>query len=62
VLGDKHLKTLTTMNNPASTYSNQRRWEDAAELFAQVMETFQSVLRHEHPDTLTLSRIVVMEE
>jgi hypothetical protein len=53
VLGDKHPDTLTSMNNPASTYSNQGRWKDAEELFVQVMETFKRVLRHEHPDTLT---------
>jgi hypothetical protein len=41
------------MSNLASTYWNQGRWTEAEKLFAQVMETWKTVLGPEHPDTLT---------
>ncbi|KAI7971162.1 hypothetical protein EIK77_004677 [Talaromyces pinophilus] len=49
----KHPDTLTSMGNLASTYRNQGRWNEAEKLFAQVMETWKTVLGAEHPDTLT---------
>jgi hypothetical protein len=36
----------------ASTYRNQDRWKDAAELDVQVMETTKRVLGAEHPSIL----------
>ncbi|KAH7061799.1 kinesin light chain [Paraphoma chrysanthemicola] len=53
VLGDEHPDTLISMNNLASTYSDQGRWKEAEELEVQVMETRKRVLGDEHPDTLT---------
>jgi hypothetical protein len=41
------------MNNLASTYRDQGRWEEAEELEVQVMETSLRVIDAEHPDTLT---------
>ncbi|EFX02656.1 kinesin light chain [Grosmannia clavigera kw1407] len=38
-LGADHPDTLTSINNLASTYRNQGRWEEAKKLFVQVMET-----------------------
>lgn len=53
LIGEKHPSTLTSMAKLASTYRNQRRWEEAEELFVQVIETQKRVLGEEHPDTLT---------
>jgi tetratricopeptide repeat protein len=52
VLGPKHLSTLTSMDNLASTYWNQGRWTKAEKLDVQVMETRKTVLGHEHPSTI----------
>jgi malate/lactate dehydrogenase len=52
ILGPEHPKTLTSMTNLASTYSNQGRWAEAEKLEVQVMETRKTVLGPEHPDTL----------
>jgi hypothetical protein len=41
------------MVNLASTYRDQGRWQEAEELFVQVMETSLRVLGQEHPNTLT---------
>jgi Flp pilus assembly protein TadD len=41
------------MNNLASTYLNQGRWNKAEPLMVQVMETTKRVLGEEHPYTLT---------
>jgi len=38
---------------PASTFWNKGRWDEAEELEVQVMETSKRVLGPEHPDTLT---------
>ena len=53
MLGAKHPETLISMGNLASTYWNQRRWEEAEELEVQVLETSKRVLGAEHPDTLS---------
>ncbi|KAK3304821.1 Tetratricopeptide repeat-domain-containing protein [Chaetomium strumarium] len=42
------------MNNLASTYQKQGRWEEAEKLFLQVMETFEAKLGVDHPHTLTI--------
>ncbi|KAF8245666.1 kinase-like protein [Wilcoxina mikolae CBS 423.85] len=58
--GELHFISLTSMNNLASTYSNQGRSKEAEELEVQVMETRKRVMEtrkrvlgQEHPDTLT---------
>jgi hypothetical protein len=53
VLGEEHPSTLTSMDNLASTYSNQGRWKEAEELEVQVIERSSRVLGEEHPSTLT---------
>lgn len=40
------------MNNLASTYGNQGRWEEAEKLFVQVMEIRKTKLGADHPSTL----------
>ena len=40
------------MNNLASTYLEQGRWEEAEKLYLQVLEGNTRVLGAEHPDTL----------
>ncbi|KAI2478441.1 kinesin light chain 1 [Pyrenophora tritici-repentis] len=52
-LGADHPDTIGSMNNLASTYSNQGRWEEAEKLFVQVMKTRKTKLGADHPDTLT---------
>jgi hypothetical protein len=41
------------MGNLASTLWNQGRWEEAEKFQVQVMETLQTKLGADHPDTLT---------
>ncbi|KAH7147088.1 putative nephrocystin, partial [Dactylonectria estremocensis] len=53
LLGPDHPSTLTSMNNLASTYTNQGRLEEAVKLFVQVMETCKIKLGADHPSTLT---------
>jgi len=43
-IADEHPDTLTSMNNLASTYRNQGRWDAAEELDMQVMETSKKKL------------------
>jgi len=52
-LGDSHPDTLISMGNPASTFSDQGRWEEAEELEVQVMDARKRVLSDSHPHTLT---------
>ena len=44
VLGQEHPDTLNSMDNLASTYRNQGRWEKAEQLLVKVMETRKRVL------------------
>jgi hypothetical protein len=53
LLGAEHPDTLTYMGNLASTYRNQRRWNEAEQLDVQVMDMRKKLLGAEHPDTLT---------
>jgi hypothetical protein len=53
VLGKEHPDTLTSMNDLASTLSNQRRLHEAAELEVRVLDTRTQTLGPEHPDTCT---------
>ncbi|KAK4164722.1 hypothetical protein QBC43DRAFT_210033, partial [Cladorrhinum sp. PSN259] len=52
-LGDDHPDTVTSIGNPASTYRNQGRWEEAEKLEVQVIETSKTKLGADHADTLT---------
>jgi len=52
VLGPEHPSTLASMNNLASTYQDQGRWNEAEKLNVQVMEIRKTMLGPEHPDTL----------
>lgn len=49
--GASHPGTLTSMGKPAATYNNRGRRKKAEELFVQVMETFERLLRPEHLNT-----------
>jgi Flp pilus assembly protein TadD len=51
-LGHDHPSTLNSMNNLASTYKIQGRWDEAEKLNMQVMETRKEKLGHDHPSTL----------
>ncbi|KAL2848926.1 hypothetical protein BJY01DRAFT_246150 [Aspergillus pseudoustus] len=53
VLGPKHTKTLTSMNNIVQCYMYQGKWKKAEELEARALETRKDVLGREHPNTLT---------
>ena len=48
-----YVDSTTSMANLASTYRNQGRWEEAEQLFVQVMETRKTKLGVDHFDTLT---------
>ena len=52
VLGDEHPDTLSSMGNLASTYSDQKRQNEAEQLEIQVMEIRKKLLGPEHPQTL----------
>ena len=53
LLGAEHPSTLRSMANLASTYQKQGRWNEAEQLFVQVIDITKKVLGAEHPDTLT---------
>ncbi|KAJ5508236.1 hypothetical protein N7527_010379 [Penicillium freii] len=44
------------MNNLASMFWNQGQWEEAEQLFVQVMETSKTKLGADNPDTLSINR------
>jgi hypothetical protein len=48
-LGEDHPDTLTSMANLASTLWNQGRWEEAEQLFMQVVKTSKAKLGEDHP-------------
>ena len=50
-LGPDHARTWISMNNLASTYAEQGRWEEAEKLHIQVLDA-KIVLGAEHPDRL----------
>ncbi|KAL6412540.1 hypothetical protein AUP68_03743 [Ilyonectria robusta] len=52
VLGNKHPKTLGTMNNLALAFRKQGRWDEAEVLLVEVLESQKRVLGDEHPETL----------
>ncbi len=45
--------TLTFMNNLASTYRSQGRWDEAEKLEMDVMNVRKTKFGSDHPDTLT---------
>ncbi|KAH8814665.1 hypothetical protein DL96DRAFT_1684926 [Flagelloscypha sp. PMI_526] len=51
-LGSEHPRTLSSMNNLASTYSDLGRHADALKLKEEVLELRRRILGSEHPDTL----------
>jgi eukaryotic-like serine/threonine-protein kinase len=53
ILGDEHLKTLTSMSGMGSLLMKQGRYSEAEAFFGDVMETRRRTLGDEHPDTLT---------
>ena len=53
LLGAQHPDTPISMANLASTYKNQGRWNEAEQLFVQVMDMRKKLLGVQHPDTLT---------
>ncbi|KAF8331777.1 hypothetical protein F5887DRAFT_1081116 [Amanita rubescens] len=50
--GSDHPYTLSTMDNLASTYQNQGRWDEAEKLQVKVMNAIKAKLGSDHPDTL----------
>jgi hypothetical protein len=52
LLGAEHPSTLRSMENLASTYWNQGRWNEAEQLEVQVMDMRKKLLGAEHSDTL----------
>ena len=52
VLGPEHPDTLEGMHSLARTYRKQKRYEEAEDLYVQVVEARKRVLGPEYPDTL----------
>ncbi|KAH6997405.1 hypothetical protein EDB80DRAFT_652516 [Ilyonectria destructans] len=52
VFGNKHPKTLQSMNNLALTFRGQGRWDEAEALQVEVLESQKRMLGDEHPETL----------
>ena len=52
LLGPEHPSILINMSNLANIFRMEGRWTEAEKLEVQVMVTFKTVLRSEHPDTL----------
>ncbi|KAK4457637.1 hypothetical protein QBC42DRAFT_278636 [Cladorrhinum samala] len=48
MLGVDHPSTLESMDNLASIYMNQGRWEEAESLWVQVLETSKRILGEDH--------------
>ena len=48
----EHLDTLTSMENLASTYSDQGKFNEAEQLEVQVLEMRKMLLGAKHPNTL----------
>jgi len=53
VLGPEHPDTLTSMENLATTYSGQGRYEEGREIKLKVLHLCKKVLGSEYPHTLT---------
>ena len=51
VLGPEHPDTLSTVNNLATLYTDQGKYELAKPLYQWALETCERVLGLEHPDT-----------
>ena len=54
VLGKKHLLTLDSMSNLATTLFDQERWNKAEGLQVQVTKISERVLGDDHPSTLLI--------
>ena len=53
VLGMEHPDILMSMNNLAQVLSYQGKYEEAEQMYREVLESRRKVLSMEHPDTLT---------
>ena len=53
LLGEKHLDTLTSMRDLASTYYHQGKLNEAEQLAVQILNMQNKLLGAKHPDTLT---------
>ncbi|KAJ5242016.1 uncharacterized protein N7469_000343 [Penicillium citrinum] len=53
LLGDEHEEVIDSTSMLARAYWLDGRWEEAEQLFVQVMETRKTKLGEDHPDTLT---------
>ena len=52
MLGKEHPSTLTIMHNLAVLYKAQARYQEAEELYKEVLEKQEDILGKEHPSTL----------
>ena len=52
-LGKELPSTLTGMNNLASVFDHQGKYEEAEQVHRQALNGREKVLGQEHPDTLT---------
>ena len=51
VLGKEHPFTFTSMHNLANVLDGRGKYEEAEQLYRQVLEGFEKVLGKEHPET-----------
>ena len=56
--GDGHLDTLITCRNLATLLTNTRRYSEAEELSRGALAQARRTLGPEHPDTLTIARVL----
>ena len=62
-LGATHPDTLVSMNNLASLFGNQGKYEEAEALYVSCFEMRKTVLGAIHPDTLvTMSNLAGLYE
>ncbi|KAK4213874.1 n-terminal acetyltransferase A auxiliary subunit [Rhypophila decipiens] len=52
VLGEKHLDTIRSMAELATTYHQQGRYAEAESIYIKVLELRREVLGEKHPDTI----------
>ena len=56
LLGPEHPDTLISMGNLACTYTDQGKWEEAEQLWIEVLDMRNKLLGPEHPNTLISMR------
>ena len=52
-LGDRHPRTLGSINHLASLLQDQGKLDEAAPLFGEALQGFRATLDDRHPDTLS---------